>query len=105
MSDDDPRQNDSFDSRLRDLRERTGLTGNGDDSRGTQSGSSGIGAAGRIATDLVAGVLGGAGIGYLLDWLLGTSPWLLVAVMLLGFAGGLLNAYRTARRLSEQRDE
>ena len=29
----------------------------------------------RLSTELVAGVLVGAGIGWLLDWWLGISPW------------------------------
>lgn len=57
---------------------------------------SGLGMAFLIATHLVSGVGVGAGIGYLLDRWLETSPWMLVAFFFLGSAAGMLNVYRVA---------
>ena len=37
-----------------------------------------------------------AGIGWLLDWWLGISPWGLIVFVLLGFAAGMLNVMRSA---------
>jgi ATP synthase protein I len=54
----------------------------------------GIGFGMRVATELVAGLVIGVGIGLLLDRWLGTTPWLLVVFFLLGAAAGLLNVYR-----------
>jgi ATP synthase protein I len=45
---------------------------------------------------LVAGVLIGAGIGWVLDRWLGISPWGLIVFLLLGFAAGVLNVMRVA---------
>ncbi len=45
---------------------------------------------------MVAGVLVGAGLGLLLDRWLGTSPWGLLVLLLLGFAAGVLNVMRAA---------
>ena len=50
----------------------------------------------RLSVELVAGVLVGAGIGRLLDWWLGISPWGLIVFLLLGFAAGVLNVMRAA---------
>ena len=50
----------------------------------------------RLSTELVAGVLVGAGLGWLLDRWLGTSPWGLIVLLLLGFAAGVLNVMRAA---------
>jgi ATP synthase protein I len=60
--------------------------------------TSGLGLALRVGVDMVAGVVVGAGMGYLLDRWLGTSPWRLVVFFFLGAAGGGLNAYRTVTR-------
>jgi ATP synthase protein I len=51
----------------------------------------------RLSSELVAGVLVGAGLGFLIDRWLGTSPWGLTVFLLLGFAAGVLNVARSAR--------
>jgi ATP synthase protein I len=50
----------------------------------------------RLSSELVAGVVVGAGIGWLLDRWLGISPWGLIVFLLLGFAAGVLNVMRSA---------
>ena len=50
----------------------------------------------RLSSELVAGVLVGAGIGWLIDRLLRISPWGLTVFLLLGFAAGVLNVMRSA---------
>ena len=50
----------------------------------------------RLSSELVAAVLVGAGIGWLIDRLLGISPWGLTVFLLLGFAAGVLNVMRSA---------
>ncbi len=57
----------------------------------------------RMSTELVAGVVVGALIGWLLDRWLGISPWGLIVFLLLGFAAGVLNVMRAAGVVRERR--
>ena len=55
----------------------------------------GVGAIlGRVATELVAGVMVGTFIGWALDRWLGTTPLFLVMLFFLGAAAGMLNVWR-----------
>jgi ATP synthase protein I len=55
----------------------------------------------RVLAELVGGMVGGAVVGYTLDWLLGTSPWLLLTLLFLGIA----SAFRNIIRISNQRSK
>lgn len=48
-----------------------------------------------VSGHLVAGLLVGGGIGYLLDQWLGTAPWLLIVFFFMGAGAGMINVYRT----------
>ena len=50
----------------------------------------------RLSSELVAGVVVGAGLGWLTDRWFGTTPWGLTVFLLLGFAAGVLNVMRSA---------
>ena len=58
------------------------------------SSKNGKGQALRISTELIVAVGVGGGLGFFLDNLLGTKPWLLIVFLLLGNAAGLWNIYR-----------
>lgn len=58
-----------------------------------------MGQAFKIAIELVVGVLFGGLIGWALDGYFGSRPWLLVLFLVLGFAAGMMNVVRTARRM------
>jgi ATP synthase protein I len=55
----------------------------------------------RLSSELVAGVVVGAGLGWLIDRWLGVSPWGLIVFLLLGFAAGVLNVMRAAGLVAE----
>ncbi len=50
----------------------------------------------RLSSELVAGVLVGAVLGWLIDRWLGVSPLGLIVFVLLGFAAGIVNVLRAA---------
>ncbi|MGE0626189.1 MAG: AtpZ/AtpI family protein [Hyphomicrobiaceae bacterium] len=61
-----------------------------------------FGEAFKIVAELVVGVAVGGGIGWFLDRQFGSTPWLLVLFLILGFAGGLLNVIRIARQMQRE---
>ena len=95
---DKPDSLSDLDDRLRRLREREG-SGGELPSRGRTS-SSGLGMGMRIGVELVASLVIGVGVGWGLDHLLGTSPWLLLVFFFLGAAAGMLNIYRVMMGMS-----
>lgn len=58
-----------------------------------------MGQALRLATELVAGVAVGGFIGWALDRLFGTAPFLMVVFLFLGGAAGIMNVVRTAKSM------
>ena len=54
----------------------------------------------RIGTEFIAAILVGAGIGYLIDLGVGTSPWGLLIMLLVGFAAGILNVTRVVAQMN-----
>lgn len=52
----------------------------------------------RVLSYLLGGIFGGAVVGYALDWLLGTSPWLLIAMPILGIVSGFRNIIRLSSK-------
>jgi ATP synthase protein I len=55
----------------------------------------------RVLAELVGGLAGGALIGWVLDRLIGTSPWLLLAFLFMG----IVVAFRNIIRISTKRPE
>jgi ATP synthase protein I len=55
----------------------------------------------RLGSEFIAAILVGAGAGWLLDTWLGTSPWLMLVMLLVGFAAGVLNVVRSASEMNE----
>lgn len=58
----------------------------------------------RMVTELVVGLLLGFGVGYGLDRLLGTEPWLMILFIGFGFAAGVRVMLRTAREIQNRDD-
>jgi ATP synthase protein I len=95
-----PTDEAALSARLRRLCDQLGQNGPSEPSE-TQVGrptadASGYARGFRLSSELVAGVLVGAGIGWALDRALGISPWGLIIFLMLGFAAGVLNVMRTA---------
>jgi ATP synthase protein I len=76
-------------------RQRAGETSNDPAENGAAT-ASGYARGFRLSSELVAGVIVGAGLGWLIDRWFGISPWGLIIFLLLGFAAGVLNVMRSA---------
>jgi ATP synthase protein I len=62
-----------------------------------QPSQSDFGPAFKFAAELIVGVVVGGGLGWALDRQFGTAPWLMIVLVILGFAAGLLNVVRAAQ--------
>lgn len=58
----------------------------------------------RMVIEMVAGLLIGFGIGYGLDSLLGTTPWMILIFTMLGFAAGVRVMLRTATEVQKEQE-
>lgn len=83
-----------LDTALRDRQRGTGTD--------TTEGSA-AGLALRAVTELLVGLLVCMGLGWMADKLLGTTPWIMLALMPLGLAAGVMNVMRLSR--SKQAEE
>ncbi len=95
---------DELDSRLRNLHGRLGKA-----EKVRRAGeippeqrATSIGLAFRLATELVAGLIVGGGIGWFLDKWFGTKPVMLLIFFMLGVVAGILNVIRTARQMQAE---
>jgi ATP synthase protein I len=86
----------SLDHRLSEIRDsrkiRTDQPGSGDGTARASAMALGF----RLSSELIAGVVVGALLGWAFDRLLSTSPWGLIVFVLLGFTAGVVNVVRSA---------
>jgi ATP synthase protein I len=88
-------------SKIRDSR-KIGTDPSGNEQETAQAKASAMAIGLRLSSELVAGVLGGAALGWGFDRLLSTSPWGLIIFLLLGFAAGVFNVMRAAGVMAKQ---
>ena len=67
-----------------------------------QSSSSNLGIAFKMSTEMVAAVVVGTIIGFILDSWFDTKPWLIIIFFFLGAAAGILNVIRTANLMQKK---
>src|SRR5450759_357617 len=88
-------------SKIRDSRKiGTDQSGNEQDTAQAKASAMAVGL--RLSSELVAGVLVGAALGWGFDRLLSTSPWGLIVFLLLGFTAGVINVMRAAGVMAKQ---
>ncbi|MEY9425757.1 ATP synthase protein I [Bradyrhizobium ottawaense] len=88
-------------SELRDQRIKTEQPAGDGEDRAARASAMALGF--RLSSELVAGVVVGAGIGWGFDRLLSTSPFGFIVFLLLGFVAGVVNVVRTAGRAGQNR--
>jgi ATP synthase protein I len=94
----------SLEQRLSETRDSrkigTGQSGSEQDAAQAKASAMAVGL--RLSSELVAGVVVGAGLGWGFDRLLSTSPWGLIVFLLLGFTAGVVNVMRAAGVMAKQ---
>lgn len=86
-------------ARLRELEGRLSKMSSKPESNGLMAGYDRAHVAWRMVTEIVAGIMLGAAIGYGLDYVFGTLPLMLILFILLGFVAGIKVMMRTAAEL------
>jgi len=71
-----------------------------ENNRGTNAAS--LGKALKISTELVAAVVVGTTIGFLLDSWFDTKPVLTICFFLIGVAAGMLNVFKSAKKMHKK---
>ena len=66
------------------------------------SNAASLGKALKISTELVAAVVVGSTIGFLLDNWFDTKPLLTICFFILGVAAGILNVFKSAKRMHKK---
>ena len=66
------------------------------------SSSSKLGIAFKMSTEMVAAVVVGTIIGFILDNWLGTKPWLILIFFFVGVAAGILNVVKSAKKMQNK---
>ena len=97
--DNKPSEFDDLDSRIKKLRQDTGIAR--DDEPEEPVRPRGYGAGVQIGLELIAGIIVGGFIGYWLDRWLETWPFLFIAMFFVGGGAGILNAYRYVERMNK----
>ena len=60
-----------------------------------------LGKALKISTELVAAVVVGTTLGFILDNWFGTKPWLTICFFFIGVAAGILNVIKAAKHMNK----
>jgi len=67
-----------------------------------RSNASSLGKALKISTELVAAVVVGSTIGFLLDSWFDTKPLLIICFFIMGVAAGILNVFKSAKKMQKK---
>ncbi|PDT31321.1 F0F1 ATP synthase assembly protein [Rhizobium sp. L9] len=59
----------------------------------------------KLSSEFISAIVVGAVLGYLLDRFVGTAPWGLIVLLLLGFCAGVLNVLRSAGVVAHSLDK
>jgi len=69
------------------------------DEKNNGTNAASLGKALKISTELVASVVVGSTIGFLLDSWFGTKPLLIICFFFMGVAAGIINVFKSAKKM------
>lgn len=99
MTEKDPADLSALDAKLKAARERNQGPGEGAGSQGAGQSSSGYGL--RLSMELIASLLAGLGLGWTIDWFVGSQPLFMLVFMFLGLGAGIYNVIRMSKQQQE----
>ena len=103
MTEGDPRNLDQFDAKLKAARDR--IEGRDKGSKLGSYNDSLAGVGDRMSIELVVGICAGLGLGWLIDWQMGTKPWFMIGLMFVGLAAGIFNVVRLSKDIQRRMDK
>ncbi|KXG84568.1 AtpZ/AtpI family protein [Agrobacterium bohemicum] len=94
-------RNDSLEERRKHLADELAKVKSDDEAerrseQNAQESRKGFALAIKLSSEFISAIIVGAMLGYLLDYFVGTSPWGMIVLLLLGFCAGVLNVLRSA---------
>lgn len=96
------KQREQLEQRLKSLETRLNEDKKGrDKSAGDKSGRSGFGLGMKLSSEFIVSIAVGAGLGYTVDWFLGTKALGMIIFLFIGFCAGVLNIMRSAGMVQE----
>ena len=90
--------NDQFKTRLKIAKDKISKRSK----KNEENNSSKLGIAFKMSTEMVAAVLVGTIIGFILDNWFGTKPWLILIFFFVGVVAGILNVFRSAKKMQNK---
>jgi ATP synthase protein I len=103
MTEGDPRELDQFDAKLKAARDRIEGRDAGSGASSYNDSLAGIGY--RMSIELVVGICVGLGLGWLIDWVMGTRPWFMIGLMFLGLVAAIFNVVRLSKDVQRRMDK
>ena len=67
----------------------------------SEDSSSSMGTAFKMSTELVSAVVVGTIIGFILDNWFGTKPWLILIFFFVGVIAGIMNVFKSAKKMQK----
>ena len=88
---------------LKEISTRLEIAKKNIEKNGKSSNAASLGKALKISTELVAAVVVGSTIGFLLDSWFDTKPLLTISFFFMGVTAGILNVFRSAKRMHRKK--
>ena len=92
---------DVLSTRLKIAKEKANRNSSINNKKNTSS----LGAALKLSTEMVAAVLVGSIIGFILDNWFDSKPWLTILFFFIGVSAGILNVVRSAKRMQKNTEK
>lgn len=102
MTEKEPPSFDSLDAKLKAAREANKGPG---EASGPSQGASGLAYGSRLSVEIIASLLAGLFIGWVIDHFAGTSPLFMLVFMFLGLGLGVFNVMRLARQQQDKENK